>query len=219
MGPFLTDATPKPSKKRGRPQLSEEEKAARATLMLQHRIIGRSVSEIAEDFRVSVTTVQRATTPEARQLYLDAAKDAMLGLVEKAVKVYDTALDCQDADIATKVLENAGLLTKAANTLRVDTSGGDADIEYEAWRARIVARRQGAQSEQPLHGAPEGSDGRAPHPTPRLPALDAAPSGQSDGAEGAARGDLRGQPDLMPTLCGYCGTELLEGQGCPICQR
>ena len=204
--------------------------------MLARRIQGRTLAEIAREFNTTINQVQKVLAPEARTKFLDAAKDALMGLVPKSIKVYDAALersladfaagDIGSTDIATKVLKEAVPLLNADQPTFDAGGHSDADIEYEVWRARISQRRTNQlpainatpqPSSHPLRLATGGDEPPPPNGA-LLASLDAAPRGSSHGEGGPADGDLRDScGDPFITRCPICGTELLEGQPCPTC--
>src|SRR5512140_1174680 len=135
-------AETKPRRGRGRPKLSEEERAARAALMYGARLANKRTEEICQDFQVSRATVYRAFDLVRRNGFLEKARDFLtLDLVPLALAAYDEALRSSDlalkVAVAEKVLDGLGVTGKHA-TLTVQPGGES----FEDFRAQVLHKTQ-----------------------------------------------------------------------------
>lgn len=128
-------------RKRGRPRLTPQEKEARAAALLAKRISGKTLREAAEDLNITLRTAQKALSGDMVRGILGNASSYLTGsLIPKALAVYEAALDDGNVDVATQVLEGAGLIGKASQQLNINVSAPEDSLE--AFRFRLIRQRQ-----------------------------------------------------------------------------
>lgn len=157
----------------------------RAAFFALQKACGRSVTAIAKQQGVSTDLIRRELRWAARQGHFDKAQDRLFQLLNKAVDVYEQALDDKstvrgDKDVARDLLNGAGVLGKH---LTVSPGGGDgADREtFEVWRARfsrpahqasLAGGGAGALPAAPDHDQPVEGRAEATGPRGDLPVVD-----------------------------------------------
>ncbi len=113
----------------------------RAAFWMLQKACGRSVSDIAKREGVSAQLVHQELRWAERAGHFDKAQDRLFTLLDKAVDVYEQALEDRsavkgDKDVARDLLNGAGVLGK-----HVMVSGGGGDDPhretFDVWRARF----------------------------------------------------------------------------------
>lgn len=118
---------------------------ARALAMVQSRIHGRSLAKIAEEFNVSVDTVQRSLTRAERMDLTARYEDYLVGrLAPLAIGAVEESLRNNDAAVALKILESIGLIKKPK-----DQGKGASEEDGDTWEMYLKMRK------------PRGTDGKS----------------------------------------------------------
>lgn len=124
----------------------KEDQLAQGQLMLAERILGKSVGEIAEAFRMGTETVQRRLAlARAEGGALDIARALLLErLVPKALALYDAALDMapvskEQVQVATEVLKGSQVLEKQSKSTVTHKMDSDTLEAYRAERMKKSA--------------------------------------------------------------------------------
>ena len=118
-----------------------EQRPGRAALFALQRACGRSVSDIAKSVGLSPSTIRNELRWAERQGHFEKAQDRLFRLLDKAVDVYEQALDDRegvrgDPIVAGKIIEGAGVLGKHVTV--TGPGGDDGSREtFEVWRARF----------------------------------------------------------------------------------
>lgn len=164
---------------------TEPMRRARATLMVQRRLLGHTYKQIAEEFHVSTETVSRALTFAHRAGLVTRFEDQILGeLVPLAISQFKKAIEGGDTAAASEVLKATGLLLKPQEraTPKLGDVSHDIDLaEYvrklradaEALETSVEGELLTAGGGQTALPAPEGA------PPERRPA--ALEGGLADG--------------------------------------
>ena len=123
--------------RRGVPRLRKEERTARNQLMLMERLTGASsISELAQKYRLNPTTVQDILTQTRKSEVFQQAQTAIIqDLLPKALAVYSQALDNGDVDVASKVIEGLGILSREN---RLVVTPGRPSESFEEWRMSLT---------------------------------------------------------------------------------
>lgn len=131
----------------GRPRLSQQEKELRAAALLAKKMAGKTLNQAAKELKMSLTNAKRALSDDIVKSILTNATDYLSGtLLPKAIAVYEQALEDGNIDVATRVLEGAGLVGKQAGVnIQVQTP----EIEsFEAFRVQLIRKRQEENQQQ-----------------------------------------------------------------------
>ena len=110
------------------------------------------MQQITDEFNIGRTTFYRALAQSRRENMLEQAKDAILGLIPKAIQAYDAALSKGDTDVATAVLEGAGVIGK--HMFLTPPPGSETDVTFTQLRARIIRKVTGVDVTGELDDVP-----------------------------------------------------------------
>lgn len=153
---------------------------ARALAMIDKRIHGRTLAQIAEEFNVSVDTVKRSLDRAEKLNLVDRYEDYLFGrLGALALGAYEAALLEGDTAVATKVLESLGVVKKAKDHPR-EASESDGDT----WEAYLKVRKTSKPLDDPTATASALAEIRPVTPTHLRAALAAAVDGECAGEDG-----------------------------------
>lgn len=131
---------------------------ARALAMVQSRIHGRTLKQIAEEFSVSEDTVKRSLSRAEKMDLTSRYEDYMVGrLAPLAIGALEAALVNNDAAVAMKILESIGLIKKPKDQGKVAN-----EDDGDTWEAYLKVRKP-----RGMHGEPTGpqveDQGRSPN--------------------------------------------------------
>ncbi len=116
---------------------------ARAMAMVERRIHGRTLSQIAEEFNVSTDTVQRSLSRAEKMNLAERYEDYLMGrLANLALGAYEAALMENDTAVATKVLESIGLIKKPK-----ESKGKGDEGDEDSWEAYFKVRKKRSGNE------------------------------------------------------------------------
>jgi hypothetical protein len=146
---------------------------ARALAMVQSRIHGRSLAQIADEFNVSVDTVKRSLSRAERMDLTARYEDYLVGrLAPLAIGALEQALHDNDSAVAVKILESIGLIKKPK-----DQGRAPQEDEGDTWEAYLKVRKTRGNGQGGESAGPEIEDqGRSP---------------------GTGRGDLQAGPPAL----------------------
>ncbi len=117
----------------------------RAAIMLTQRILGHSLKEISEQFRLSTATIKNELHyARQRDLYQIAQSIVAERLVPKALAVYDTHLEEGNLEAARDVAYGAGVLKKEGRRAGDPDPGGEVTLEY--LRAKYASKPPAPQA-------------------------------------------------------------------------
>lgn len=150
----------------------------RSQLVLARRIQGRTMEEIQAEFHVSRATAYRALSFARRHEFYEEARDTLMALVPKALSVYDAALDAGDADVASRILQAAGLEGKHVH-IHAPTAEEGQVLTFEQIRTKIHA------TTVPASHPASPQDGDIVEALPALPG--GAEAGEAGGGEDPGR--------------------------------
>jgi transposase len=116
-----------------------------AAQIIELRVRGKSVPEIAEMFGISPETVRRRTQLAEREGMLTDATNQILGLLSKASKVYEDVLAQREdpklaLEAARDIAFGTGVLSKN-NKATVNPTEDKAELNLRSWRAKRFATK------------------------------------------------------------------------------
>ncbi len=124
---------------------NDEEKIAQASLMMQRRLLGDSLKEIAELFQTTPSTVADRLAIARREGFIERARDIIAGrLIPKAIATLDQIMEDDSAPhetrrrAATDILFGTAAMMKKAE-LEVKGGGHD-EVTLEAIRNERLQR-------------------------------------------------------------------------------
>lgn len=162
---------------------SDKLQDARALAMVQSRIHGRSLKQIAEEFGVSTDTVERSLSRAEKMNLTERYEDYLVGrLAPLAIGAIQNALENNDAAVAMKILESIGLIKKPK-----DMSKSQGDGEADTWEVYLKARKprrtDGNEAGAEAHTGESGPDPRDGAVEARFTEVDGPPAGQTRQAD------------------------------------
>jgi hypothetical protein len=165
----------------------EDVRRLRALEMIQMRMVGKTVAEVAMTFNCDTDTVWRTIKWAGKNGIIDTAESTILDtLVPKALKVYEAALDNGDTFAAKHIIDKLSEMAERADRRR---DKGE-DRMLEVWmKEREEKKRRANQGRTTKSDADADEDGPCNVIDAQvLPAEDGQPDGE-DSSDGPVGGE------------------------------